>query len=1143
MAQLKVTLETSADEQEVGREELNEKAVQNTSLRRRVEERKRQDTSVLLGWNDLQKFIYGKRMLKGAARQFISFEREIKSWDSLKRSLIREFQVKVNSATIHKQLSKRRQQPGESSRLYIYSMQEIANQGNIEEDALIQYIADGLLGERRDKAVLYGSRTLTEFKNNIQIFDKLKESNVQGTRFRKDNQGNVASTRIGRSPAIKKGHCYGCGSEAHSYRFCPDKEKGLKCFKCNNFGHIASHCNKSQQPSENKASINCVQSTTDRVAIRINGFGNAITKPIGRCEVNIDIEDGRYKTDVFVVSQSDMRYEVLLGRELLKELDVRINKGRVEIRRPDKRLSEEISEGSVKSSDYDTDEIDVKEPYKVRIKELIQNYKPNTKPDARTETKIKLTDNIPVCSKPRRLAPKEKKIVTQQLDEWLDEGIIQPSTSEYSSPVVVVPKKDGTYRVCIDYRKLNAKVVRDRFPMPLIEDCLDALTQGVVFSTIDLKNGFFHVKIEEDSRKFTSFVTPDGQFEFLRTPFGLCSSPASFLRFIDEVFGDLVRKKIVLTYMDDLIIPGIDYEDACKKLEITLTVAAQNGLIINWKKCKFLREEIEFLGHVVWNGSIRPSPTKVKAVQRFPEPKNRKQIQSFLGLTGYFRKFIKDYAKIARPLSDLLKAGKAFVFDTAERESYSRLKYFLSQEPVLRIYDPGAMTELHTDASIDGFGAVLLQKYENENNYHPVHYMSYKTSEAERKYHSYELEVLAIIKAVQKFRVYLLGIRFKLVTDCQAFQKTLKKRELAPKVARWALSLEEFDFEVEHRPGERMKHVDALSRYPVMCIEDTLLQNIRKKQEEEERLRVIRLVVEKEPYEDYILENNILMKRVNDKNVIVLPTSMQSNIIRKIHENGHFSTTTARETLEKLGIQQRTFGNPTRIITDKGTAFTATEFKEYCMTERVEHVLTTTGIPRGNGQVERINRIIISVLTKMSMDAPDKWYKHVDKVQRAINSTYQRSVDASPFEVMFGVKMKQREDLAILELIEKEAILQYSDERLRLREATKESLLKIQEENRRNYNRKCKKASVYNEGDLVAIKRTQFGAGLKIQKKFLGPYKISRCKRNNRYEVIRVGGDEGPKITTTAADYMKPFEEFPSGAEGDADMAECGKGN
>lgn len=196
---------------------------------------------------------------------------------------------------------------------------------------------------------------------------------------------------------------------------------------------------------------------------------------------------------------------------------------------------------------------------------------------------ITLSDKIPVCSKPRRLAPRQRKIVTQQLDEWLKEGIIRPSISDYSSPVVVVvvSKKDGTYRVCIDYRRLNAKIIRDRFPMPLIEDCIDALSRATIFSVLDLRNGFFHVNIAEDSRKFTSFVTPDGQFEFLKTPFGLCNSPTSFLRFIDEVFGDLVRKKIVLTYMDDLIIPGIDNEDACRKLEETLQVAAKNGLVIN----------------------------------------------------------------------------------------------------------------------------------------------------------------------------------------------------------------------------------------------------------------------------------------------------------------------------------------------------------------------------------------------------------------------------------------------------------------------------------------------------------------------------------------------------------------------------------
>ena len=155
-----------------------------------------------------------------------------------------------------------------------------------------------------------------------------------------------------------------------------------------------------------------------------------------------------------------------------------------------------------------------------------------------------------------------------------------------------------------------------------------------------------------------------------------------------------------MTYMDDLIIPGIDNEDACRKLEETLQVAARNGSIINWKKCKFLQKNIEFLGHMIQDGNIRPSPTKIKAVQGFPEPRSKKHVQSFLGsLTGYFRKFIENYAKIAKPLSDLLKSNKAFVFDTAERKSFAELKYLLSKEPVLRIYDPGAITELHTGAS------------------------------------------------------------------------------------------------------------------------------------------------------------------------------------------------------------------------------------------------------------------------------------------------------------------------------------------------------------------------------------------------------------------------------------------------------------
>ena len=221
--------------------------------------------------------------------------------------------------------------------------------------------------------------------------------------------------------------------------------------------------------------------------------------------------------------------------------------------------------------------------------------------------------------------------------------------------------------------------------------------------------------------------------------------------------------------------------------------------------------------------------------------------------------------------------------------------------------------------------------------------------------------------------------------------------------------------------------------------------------------------------------------------------------------------------------QQRVFGNPARIISDRGSAFTSADFKEYCNKESIEHVLITTGVPRGNGQVERINRIIIPVLTKLCLNDSAKWYSQVDRVQRSINSTYQRSVGMSPFELMFGIKMRHAEETKILDLIQQEAIEIFNSERNDLRNVAKENLLKIQEENRRSYDKKRKLATKYVEGDLVVIKKTRFDPGSKLKPKFLGPYRVSKVKRNDRYEVIREGGDEGPRITSTAVDHMKPY--------------------
>ncbi|GFT84684.1 hypothetical protein TNCV_2767061 [Trichonephila clavipes] len=243
--------------------------------------------------------------------------------------------------------------------------------------------------------------------------------------------------------------------------------------------------------------------------------------------------------------------------------------------------------------------------------------------------RIILKDDIPVYQPARRLSFSENQDVNKQIDEWLEQGIVRPSSSEYASPIVLVKKKDGTTRLCVDYRRLNRKLVKDRFPLPLIEDVLDRLQGAKVYTTLDLKNGFFHVDVNEDCKHLTSFVVPDGQFEFNKVPFGLSTSPIVFQRYVYSIFRELMRKGVVIIYMDDLVIPAKDEKEWFRKTKGILEVASKYGLEMKFKKCQFLRRKVEFLGHVVENGTIRPSIAKTIAVKKFPVPTTVKQVQSF----------------------------------------------------------------------------------------------------------------------------------------------------------------------------------------------------------------------------------------------------------------------------------------------------------------------------------------------------------------------------------------------------------------------------------------------------------------------------------------------------------------------------------
>ncbi|GFW34874.1 retrovirus-related Pol polyprotein from transposon 17.6 [Trichonephila clavipes] len=317
----------------------------------------------------------------------------------------------------------------------------------------------------------------------------------------------------------------------------------------------------------------------------------------------------------------------------------------------------------------------------------------------------------------------------------------------------------------------------------------------------------------------------------------------------------------------------------------------------------------------------------------------------------------------------------------------------------------------------------------------------------------------------------------------------MSKKQLTPKIARWALFLEDFNYEIIHRPGKQMGHVDCLNRYPVMTITyDEITTKLANCQRNDEHINSLKTLLENKQINYFVVKDDVLYKIENDNDVLVVPQQMQTEIVKNIHSKAHLGINKTESM--KLKQQEITFGNPHRIITDKGTTFTSTEFREYCENESIQHLSITTGIPRGKGQIERIHSSLIPILFKLSIDDASKWYKFVPAVQRTLNSTISRSTQMTPFQLLTGVKMRTKQDLEILKLLEEEIMEIFTENREKTREEAKRNILKMREENCRNFNKKRKKAYQYEIGDIVAIQRTQFGTGLKLRPKFFGPYEV-----------------------------------------------------
>lgn len=510
---------------------------------------------------------------------------------------------------------------------------------------------------------------------------------------------------------------------------------------------------------------------------------------------------------------------------------------------------------------------------------------------------IMLKDAKPVCYKPYRLPFKERAILREKIKDLLDAGIIRESSSEFASPVILVRKKDGDHRLCVDYRSLNKQMIKEVYPIPNIEEQLNCLSDKKYFTSLDCSQGFHQIPIAPDSISKTAFINTEGHFEYLRTPFGLANSPSVFQRVINKIINSLGIENI-LVYMDDILIATATTCEGLRLLELVLKQLDETGLKLNLRKCSFLKSQVEYLGHTINSLGIAPGTRKTDAVKHFKEPKNVHEIRQFLGLAGYFRKFIQNFAIIANPLTQLTKKNVKWVWGPPQQNAFDLLKNKLSSKPILVPFDHKLETEVHTDASSKGLGGILIQKQKNGDK-QPVAYFSRVTSNAEKVYHSYELETLAVIASLKRFRVYLLGVHFKIITDCSAVRYTFNKRDLVPRIARWWLQIQDFDFEICHQPGKSMSHVDALSRnaldadigidvaqianvddwFLTLQLQDTALQVIINQLNSGEKSDL---------QKDYTFKNHRLYRKTSAGERLTVPKSARWQIMIKYHDEiGH----------------------------------------------------------------------------------------------------------------------------------------------------------------------------------------------------------------------------------------------------------------
>lgn len=437
--------------------------------------------------------------------------------------------------------------------------------------------------------------------------------------------------------------------------------------------------------------------------------------------------------------------------------------------------------------------------------------------------KLRLMEGAkPSAEPPRRMSWYRREIIRDLVKALLEQGVISPSKSPWSSPIVLTIKQDGSPRMCVDYRKLNSVTERDSFPLPRMDDLLDRLGESACRSTLDLASGYYQIPIAEADKEKTAFAVQEGLYQFNGMPFGLKNGPGVFQRIMHEMLAG-IHYIFALCYLDDIIVFSRSLEEHLDHLDQVLQRLAKANLQVKLSKCAFLQKRIKYLGHIVTDEGVEVDPEKTRVVKEAPAPRNKKELQQFLGLVNYFRGFIEDYAEVAGPLYRITGRKVDWQWGPIEHRAFEKLKNMMTSAPTLVFPDPKRAIRLKTDASGYAVGGILEQQG-LKGEWRPVAFWSKALRPEQQNYPAVEREALAMVAMVTHFRPYLEGREFELISDAQALQYVIRRRSENERLGRWGQILQAKGVNVVHRSGKHMSEVDALSRYPLAPREELLCE-------------------------------------------------------------------------------------------------------------------------------------------------------------------------------------------------------------------------------------------------------------------------------------------------------------------------------